>query len=169
MPPIKLSEEAVRYLLHYRWSGNIRQLRNVAEQISVLETNREIGLATLQSYLPENEKSLPQVVGEKKNASDFSTERENLYKVLFEMKNDLNDLKKLTLELMQNGVAKVQETNKSLIQKIYGTPEEKNTIFEERNKVQLVPVEEEIEQEEFHDEDEENGNYLFAEAREEIS
>jgi len=164
MPPIKLSDEAVRYLLNYRWSGNIRQLRNVAEQISVLETNREIGLDTLQSYLPENEKSLPQVVGESKSASDFSTEREILYKVLFDMKNDLNDLKKLTLELMQNGVAKVQETNKSLIQKIYGTPEEKNTIFEERNKVQLVPVEEEIEQEEFHDEDEENGNYLFAEA-----
>lgn len=167
MPPIKLSEEAVRYLLHYRWSGNIRQLRNVAEQISVLETNREIGLTTLQSYLPENEKSLPQVVGEKKSASDFSTEREILYKVLFDMKNDLNDLKKLTLELMQNGVAKVQETNKSLIQKIYGTTDEKNTIFEERNKMQLVPVEEEIEQEEFHDEDEENGNYLFAEAVEE--
>nr|WP_298660583.1 sigma-54 dependent transcriptional regulator [uncultured Flavobacterium sp.] len=167
MPSIKLSEEAVRYLLHYRWSGNIRQLRNVAEQISVLETNREIGLTTLQSYLPENEKSLPQVVGEKKSASDFSTEREILYKVLFDMKNDLNDLKKLTLELMQNGVAKVQETNKSLIQKIYGTTDEKNTIFEERNKMQLVPVEEEIEQEEFHDEDEENGNYLFAEAIEE--
>lgn len=167
MPPIKLSEEAVRYLLHYRWSGNIRQLRNVAEQISVLETNREIGLTTLQSYLPENEKSLPQVVGEKKSASDFSTEREILYKVLFDMKNDLNDLKKLTLELMQNGVAKVQETNKSLIQKIYGTTDEKNTIFEERNKMQLVPVEEEIEQEEFHDEDEENANYLFAEAIEE--
>lgn len=167
MPPIKLSEEAVRYLLHYRWSGNIRQLRNVAEQISVLETNREIGLTALQSYLPENEKSLPQVVGESKSASDFSTEREILYKVLFDMKNDLNDLKKLTLELMQNGVAKVQETNKSLIQKIYGTSEEKNAIFEERNKVQLVPVEEEIEQEEFHDEDEENGNYLFAEAIEE--
>lgn len=167
MPPIKLSDEAIRYLLHYRWSGNIRQLRNVAEQISVLETNREIGLTTLQSYLPENEKSLPQVVGESKSASDFSTEREILYKVLFDMKNDLNDLKKLTLELMQNGVAKVQETNKSLIQKIYGTPEEKNTIFEERNKVQLVPVEEEIEQEEFHDEDEENGNYLFAETIEE--
>lgn len=167
MPPIKLSEEAVRYLLHYRWSGNIRQLRNVAEQISVLETNREIGLTALQSYLPENEKSLPQVMGESKSASDFSTEREILYKVLFDMKNDLNDLKKLTLELMQNGVAKVQETNKSLIQKIYGTSEEKNAIFEERNKVQLVPVEEEIEQEEFHDEDEENGNYLFAEAIEE--
>lgn len=167
MPPIKLSEEAIRYLLHYRWSGNIRQLRNVAEQISVLETNREIGLTTLQSYLPENEKSLPQVVGDKKSATDFSTEREILYKVLFDMKNDLNDLKKLTLELMQNGVAKVQETNKSLIQKIYGTPEEKNTIFEERNNVQLMPVEEEIEQEEFHDEDEDHTNYLFAETIEE--
>jgi transcriptional regulator with PAS, ATPase and Fis domain len=162
MPPIKLSEEAVRYLLHYRWSGNIRQLRNAAEQISVLETNRDISLQTLQSYLPNTESAL-QVVGSTKNTSDFSNEREILYKVLFDMKSDLNDLKKLTLELMQNGNTKVQENNKSLIQKIYGNPEEKNTIFEENSKVQIVTDDEEMQQEEFEDEDF-NNNYLYAEA-----
>ncbi|WP_291274592.1 sigma-54 dependent transcriptional regulator [Flavobacterium sp.] len=167
MPPIKLTDEAVRYLLHYRWSGNIRQLRNVAEQISVLETHRDISLSTLQSYLPANERSLPQVVSESKNTSDFSTEREILYKVLFDMKSDLNDLKKLTLELMQNGAAKVQESNKSLIQKIYGTPEDKNPIFEERPAtVKVFPVEESMEQEEFVDEDD-HEDYLFAETVEE--
>jgi transcriptional regulator with PAS, ATPase and Fis domain len=109
-----------------------------------------------------------QVVGEKKNTSDFSNEREILYKVLFDMKSDLNDLKKLTLELMQNGNAKVQENNKSLIQKIYGNSEEKNTIFEQEINRNVLPVEDEIEQEEFDDDDEFNTNYLYAEALDDI-
>jgi transcriptional regulator with PAS, ATPase and Fis domain len=84
------------------------------------------------------------------------------------MKSDLNDLKKLTLELMQNGNAKVQENNKSLIQKIYGNSEEKNTIFEQEIKRNVLPVEEEVEQEEFDDEDDFNNNYLYAEAIDEV-
>ncbi len=80
------------------------------------------------------------------------------------MKSDLTDLKKLTLELMQNGNAKVQENNKSLIQKIYGGSEEKNTIFEQESKIKVLPEEEEIEQEEFDDDDDDfNNNYLYAE------
>src|SRR5690606_4354240 len=115
----RLTDDAVQYLIRYRWSGNIRQLRNIAEQISVLETNREITVATLQSYLPSEGTNLPSVINHTKKDTDFSNEREILYKVLFDMKADLNDLKKLTLELMQNGGAKVQETNKNLIQRIY--------------------------------------------------
>ncbi len=80
------------------------------------------------------------------------------------MKSELTDLKKLTLELMQNGTAKVQENNKSLIQKIYGNSEEKNTIFEQESKIKVLPEEEEIEQEEFDDDDDDfNTNYLYAE------
>lgn len=120
MPAIKLTEPAVQFLQKYRWSGNIRQLRNVAEQISVLETNREISAETLQSYLPVESTNLPLVVNDKKQESDFTTEREILYKVLFDMKSDLNDLKKLTLELIQNGSAKVRENQQGLINKIYG-------------------------------------------------
>jgi transcriptional regulator with PAS, ATPase and Fis domain len=120
MPAIRLDDAAIGFLQRYRWSGNIRQLRNVAEQISVLETNRDITLATLQSYLPVEGTSLPSVISGKKSDSDFSTERDILYKVLFDMKSDLNDLKKLTLDLMQNGNAKVQENNQNLIRKIYG-------------------------------------------------
>ncbi|NMH27570.1 sigma-54 interaction domain-containing protein [Flavobacterium silvaticum] len=120
MPPIRLEESAIAQLQRYRWSGNIRQLRNVAEQISVLETNREISGNTLMSYLPSDGNSLPQVISDKKNDSDFSTEREILYKVLFDMKSDLNDLKKLTMELMKNGGAEVQQSNPGLIRKIYG-------------------------------------------------
>ena len=132
MPPIKLDENAVQLLQKFRWSGNIRQLRNVAEQISVLETIRDITASTLQSYLPSEASNLPSVIKDKKSKNDFSTEREILYKVLFDMKSDLNDLKKLTMELMQNGVTKVQETNSHLIKKIYGANEEDSEIdFEE--------------------------------------
>ena len=158
MPPIKLEEEAIQFLLKYKWSGNIRQLRNVAEQISVLETKREISSQTLLSYLPVENQNLPSVISTKKSESDFSNEREILYKVLFDMKSDLNDLKKLTMELMQNGSSKVQETNKGLIQKIYGNSEE-NTIFEEKPRVEMIPTQSNLIAEEFEDED----NYLFAE------
>lgn len=166
MPPIRLTDDAVQYLIRYRWSGNIRQLRNIAEQISVLETNREITVATLQSYLPSEGTNLPSVINHTKKDTDFSNEREILYKVLFDMKADLNDLKKLTLELMQNGGAKVQETNKNLIQRIYGQKED-NVIFDEEPKAELYPVRPEIVQEEIHDEDLDDDNFLFAETVEE--
>jgi len=121
MPTIRLDDDAVNMLLKFRWSGNIRQLRNVAEQISVLEQTRQISAEKLRTYLPDTGSNLPAVVGQtKKSESDFSSEREILYKVLFDMKSDLNDLKKLTLELMENGNnASVKEENKSLIKKIY--------------------------------------------------
>jgi len=126
MPTIRLEDDAVHLLLKYRWPGNIRQLRNIAEQISVLEENRTITAATLKSYLPDASGSnLPAVVGQTKKESDFSNEREILYKVLFDMKGDLNDLKKLTLELLkENDSKKVQKENENLIRKIYGKPEE---------------------------------------------
>ena len=159
MPAIRLDEEAIQILIKYKWSGNIRQLRNIAEQISVLETKREITAQTLLSYLPQEQTNLPSVINTKKSESDFSNEREILYKVLFDMKSDLNDLKKLTLELMQNGSSKVQETNKGLIQKIYGKPEE-NTIFEEESRVEMMPTQNNLMQETFENDEE---NYLFAE------
>jgi len=159
MPPIKLEEQAVNYLVKYRWSGNIRQLRNAAEQISVLETNRDISLQTLMSYLPAEGSNLPSVIG-KKSESDFSTERDILYKVLFDMKSDLNDLKKLTLELMKNG-AKVQDINPSLIQKVYGNKENESEIsFEETPRTAVIANDIE---DDFEDED----DYIFADTIEE--
>ncbi|WP_420604041.1 sigma-54 interaction domain-containing protein [Flagellimonas sp.] len=126
MPTIRLEEQAIQLLLKYRWPGNIRQLRNIAEQISVLEEKRMISAATLNSYLPNaSNTNLPAVIGSSKKESDFSNEREILYKVLFDMKGDLNDLKKLTLELLKNNDSeKVQEENETLIRKIYGGKEE---------------------------------------------
>jgi transcriptional regulator with PAS, ATPase and Fis domain len=163
MPAIKLEEPAIKYLLGYRWSGNIRQLRNAAEQISVLETKRDISLETLMSYLPQDGSHLPSVIRDKKSESDFSTERDILYKVLFDMKSDLNDLKKLTLELMKNGT-KVQDINPNLVQKVYGKLEEE-TFFEETPRTPALVKEPEL-QEEFDDEEDET-NYLLAETVEE--
>ena len=126
MPTVRLDQSAIDLLLKYRWSGNIRQLRNVAEQISVLERQREINAATLSQYLPNMSSNLPAVISTKKAAGDFSNEREILYKVLFDMQKDVNDLKKLTMELMKTGNAtKVKEENSTLIKKIYN-PEQNN-------------------------------------------
>lgn len=162
MPPIKLDENAVQLLQKFRWSGNIRQLRNVAEQISVLETNRDINAATLQSYLPSEASNLPSVIKDKKSKNDFSTEREILYKVLFDMKSDLNDLKKLTLELMQNGVTKVQETNSHLIKKIYGSNEDDSEIDFEEPRTGVITA-----QNNENSYQEQDDNYQFAETVEE--
>lgn len=168
MPPIKLDENATQYLIKYRWNGNIRQLRNIAEQISVLETNRDITLATLHSYLPQDGSNLPALIKDKKAESDFSNEREILYKVLFDMKSDLSDLKKLTLDLIKNGTSNIQEANKSLIQKIYGKPEENNSIFDEEQRLEVIPTKTHQTQEKFEEiEEDDDENYLFAEAIEE--
>ncbi|PWK21077.1 sigma-54 interaction domain-containing protein [Xanthomarina spongicola] len=132
MPTIKLTDEAIVLLLKYRWSGNIRQLRNVAEQVSVLEQDRTINASTLNGYLPSAGTNLPAIINTSKAESDFSNEREILYKVLFDMKNDLNDLKKLTMELMKSGNAKdVQKDHEGLIQKIYGQEEENEDTIED--------------------------------------
>ncbi|APS38490.1 sigma-54 interaction domain-containing protein [Salegentibacter sp. T436] len=147
MPTIKLQDDAVGLLKKYRWGGNIRQLRNIAEQISVLEQERIIGPERLKEYLPDIGSNLPAVISDKKKESDFSNEREILYKVLFDMKSDLTDLKKLTLKLMESGnTQKVQDENESLIQKLYGDDdgedvdaEELEALNDERLEVLQIP------------------------------
>jgi len=125
MPPLRLNEDTQLVLTQYRWSGNIRQLRNIAEQMSVLEKDRIISTDTLRKYLPANASQLPALVDSKESKSDFASEREILYKVLFDMKSDLNDLKKLTLDLLEaDEQPKFKERNQSLINKIYGDKEE---------------------------------------------
>ena len=139
MPTIRLSDEAVQLLVQYRWNGNVRQLRNVAEQVSVLETNREVTATTIRNYLPDTGSRLPAIV-KSQEKSDFSNEREILYKVLFDMKADLNDLKKLTLELMKNGnTSDVREENESLIKKIYDDDDDSYETVEEVMDVLQIP------------------------------
>ncbi|MEN8965457.1 MAG: sigma-54 dependent transcriptional regulator [Polaribacter sp.] len=120
MPSIRLEETAIKVLLNYRFPGNIRQLKNLAEQISVIEESRTITADKLQQYLPNASGNLPAIIGGKKD-NDFSSERDIMYKILFDMRNDINDLKKLTLDLMKNGsVEELEEENHDLLQKIYG-------------------------------------------------
>ena len=99
-PPIRLKDEAIELLHSYSWPGNIRQLKNIVEQISAIEQDRSISLETLKNYIPKHN-STPILFKNEKIENDIS-EREILYKVLFDMKNDLNDLKRVTKELMGN-------------------------------------------------------------------
>ena len=127
MPTLRLDETAQQILCQQDWKGNIRQLRNIAEQMSILEKERNLNTETLNHYLPNKISKLPATLDDiKEDSSSFSSEREILYKVLFDMKNDLNDLKKLTLELMQgDSSTEVKEKNQGLIEKIYGEDESK--------------------------------------------
>ncbi len=152
MPTIRLDENAAHLLLNYRFPGNIRQLRNIAEQISVVEENRMITGEKLSQYLPNHSGNLPAVIGKNTDKNDFATERDIMYKILFDMRNDINDLKKLTLDLMQNGNSeKVQAENHQLIEKIY---QEQN---QEVHPVEVVQIPEQASQ----------NNYDFVEAIEE--
>lgn len=102
MPVVQLSADAVGLITNYRWPGNVRQLKNITEQLSVIEQERQINAETILGYLPNDPSdSLPALVGSKE--SEGLNERELLYKVLFDMKNDLNHLKGLVNELMKGG------------------------------------------------------------------
>ena len=126
MPTLRLDEMAQDLLCQQDWKGNIRQLRNIAEQMSILEKERSLNVDILNNYLPNKISKLPATLDEvKKDSSSFSSEREILYKVLFDMKNDLNDLKKLTMELMKGDESTdIKEKNQGLINKLYGESEE---------------------------------------------
>ena len=103
MPVVKLTPEAQDMLVNYYWRGNIRQLKNVTEQISVIEQNREITTTTLQNYLPQQyESNLPTLFGQQQRQEErsFANEREILYQVLFDMKKDMADMKKVIADLM---------------------------------------------------------------------
>ncbi len=102
MPTVRLSDDAQIILQSYNWNGNIRQLKNITEQISVLEKERIINSEMISSYLPDPKNNLPALISENKDENDFSSEREILYKILFDMKRDLNELKKLTGNLKKS-------------------------------------------------------------------
>ncbi|MCJ7446759.1 MAG: sigma-54 dependent transcriptional regulator [Bacteroidales bacterium] len=121
MPAIRLDSEAKNILLNYSWPGNVRQLKNITEQISIIESEREIRVATLKAYLPDYDGiKLPAVI-KKDGDSSFSSEREILYKILFDMKSDVNDLKKLVFDLIQRGEVDINsnETNSRAIKNLF--------------------------------------------------
>jgi DNA-binding NtrC family response regulator len=121
MPAIRLDSEAKNVLLNYSWPGNVRQLKNITEQISIIENEREIVAVNLRNYLPDyGGIKLPALIRKDEDKS-FSSEREILYKILFEMKSDMNDLKKLVFDLIRRGEIDVtfQETNSRAIKNLF--------------------------------------------------
>jgi transcriptional regulator with PAS, ATPase and Fis domain len=125
MPAVKLTEDAREILLAYSWPGNIRQLKNITEQISIIEGSREIDSPMLQGYLPDySAAKLPALISRKEEAS-FSSEREILYKILFDMKKDMNDLKKIVMDLLRENPEglKLSEEETSVIQSLYSEHE----------------------------------------------
>jgi len=125
MPAIALDDEAQRLLMSHEWPGNIRQLKNIAEQISVIETNRSINAENLRKYIPDMDNIKLPALYNQEDHKTFASEREILYKILFDMKNDMNDLKKLVLNILQNGPSKVDIHGDSsqIIEKLYGNLE----------------------------------------------
>lgn len=120
MPPVRLTEDARRVLNSFRWPGNIRQLKNVTEQISIIEQEREITGDVLRHYLPnEGGQNLPALFARAEENQSFANEREILYKVLFDMKKDMNDLKKLVLDIMENREAPISGDQARIIRNLY--------------------------------------------------
>lgn len=117
MPAIKLTEAAVEILQDYPWPGNIRQLKNLVEQLSVIETEREIDDFILSGYMPIITEKMPSVIGEEK---DSFSERELMYKFLFDMKKDLTELKKLVLDVIaQRGNSPLSTEQNTVINRLY--------------------------------------------------
>ena len=129
MPAIRLDSEAKNILLNYSWPGNVRQLKNITEQISIIENEREIVAINLRNYLPDyGGVKLPAIIKKDEDKS-FSSEREILYKILFDMKSDMNDLKKLVFDLIRRGDIDVafQETNSRAIKNLFREAKEETT------------------------------------------
>jgi DNA-binding NtrC family response regulator len=129
MPELELSQEAEEALVKYRWPGNIRQLKNVVEQIAVLEKNHNLSVETLKKYLPEESTNLPAVIAGSRpgTSSDFS-ERDLFYKVLFDLKGDMNDLKKIVYELLKNNQTRSEiiKDNEAIIKRVLSQPEDED-------------------------------------------
>lgn len=129
MPTIKLDAEAEQLLSNYYWQGNVRQLKNITEQISVIEKQRDIPADILRTYLPQQQTQLPMVMNNSAQGGNDFSERDLLYKVLFDMKKDLTDLKKIVVDLIENDNQLNQDfhpENASIIKKLYqevGSPE----------------------------------------------
>ena len=122
MPPIRLGPEAVELLVRYPWPGNVRQLKNIAEQISAIETERTVDADQLLDYLPElPRRSLTTLPIDEADAGPGMNEREILYKLLFEMKSDLTDLKSLVLKMIQDGRIDAASTeDHALVNRVFG-------------------------------------------------
>lgn len=140
-PAIRLTPEAQKLLTSYRWPGNIRQLRNLVEQISVIETDREVGTETIRHYIPDVSASeLPMLINKDQSSDDssFGSEREIMYKLLFDMRSDMNNLKKLVTSLLDGGSEKgMKDVNPQILKQL--SEQISEPTFNEGHKESYVP------------------------------
>ncbi|MBB78263.1 MAG: sigma-54-dependent Fis family transcriptional regulator [Crocinitomicaceae bacterium] len=159
MPVIKLNDEAIRILNEYSWPGNIRQLKNIVEQISVIETAREIDAQTFLNYIPSKQDNTPALI---KDTKENINERELMYKFLFDMKKDLTDLKKLVLEFVSNdGNVNLNPDQKNMISRFYRD-------VEPTDSPKILPASN-AEKDEFYSEKEEDKYEFHLEVEESLS
>lgn len=130
MPTVTLTDPARLILANYRWPGNIRQLKNITEQISIIESAREIDDETIKKYLPDYQPvKLPVLYEKTVDEKTFNTEREILYKVLFDMKNDMIDLKRLVAEIMdKRSGTEIREEHAGMIEKFYQSTDHEGAV-----------------------------------------
>jgi len=121
VPAIRLTEDAKIFLESYSWPGNIRQLRNITEQISILEREREVSVETLKKYIPKEGFSTAPVLFKGEGSPENISDREIIYKFLYDMKKDIGDLKKLMLTVLQNGGqgSGFNENDTQIIKRLY--------------------------------------------------
>jgi transcriptional regulator with PAS, ATPase and Fis domain len=136
MPSIILSEEAIQVLQNYEWPGNIRQLKNITEQISIIEQNRNIFPEVVFSYLPDYKSNKLPALRSGVDEKTFATEREILYKILFDMKEDMTELKKLVFELMQNSDGNHNNIKEKTTRIFSDLKNEYEDVFEKRQNIQ---------------------------------
>lgn len=155
-PVVRLTPEAQRVLENYAWPGNIRQLRNFTEELSVVETDTEVDHHEILKFLPTHSiiavknQSSPDGV----SSAEFNTEREILYKFLFDMKKDLNDLRALTMELLSKNSSEVVEENRDLVKRIFSTdslPSSDSLLHYEDQNIDPIPQYSDIEDYEYED------------------
>jgi transcriptional regulator with PAS, ATPase and Fis domain len=141
MPSIRLEPDAKNILMNYSWPGNVRQLKNITEQISIIEQERDIKASVLKAYLPDYDGvKLPAVIKRDEEKS-FSSEREILYKILFDMKSDMNDLKKLVYDLIQRGNIDVtiDESNSRVMKNLFrDSPEKRTSVIHDENPPEIT-------------------------------
>lgn len=149
MPPVRLDDEARQLLTSYRWPGNVRELKNITERISVIEENRDITADVLRLYLPDlNVEKYPVLVKKQDNDQKFfNSEREILYQVLFDMKKDVNDLKKLVHDIMGGKMPMPvadETTYAHPIRPVHSAPIQEAEAVEEEETLSLEEVEKEM-------------------------